>query len=295
MSSCLCSNPLIPLGVRANTFDFYLRISNTYTRKRKPPTILCTRLDNSERATARNQQQLNFSVLRFTFGIPGVDESYLPRWIGYAFGSLLLVNRFLGSDSTTITPAQLRSEALGLSLAAFSIILPYLGKFLKGASPVDQIAVPESAEQIFVMSQAIADNVKEDLAWGTYVLLRNTNTISVLISVKDTMCVRGYWNLPGDVSKVDALDWFQEQIQQIGLSDLEDILYFPQGADSELWEMLPEGTRSVLVQPVWLASKGSAGQVDRTDGFILLASSISYAYSNKDRAWIGAVANKFKG
>ncbi|XP_052210891.1 protein COFACTOR ASSEMBLY OF COMPLEX C SUBUNIT B CCB2, chloroplastic isoform X3 [Diospyros lotus] len=265
MSSCLCSNPLIPLGVRANTFDFYLRISNTYTRKRKPPTILCTRLDNSERATARNQQQLNFSVLRFTFGIPGVDESYLPRWIGYAFGSLLLVNRFLGSDSTTITPAQLRSEALGLSLAAFSIILPYLGKFLKGASPVDQIAVPESAEQIFVMSQAIADNVKEDLAWGTYVLLRNTNTISV------------------------------EQIQQIGLSDLEDILYFPQGADSELWEMLPEGTRSVLVQPVWLASKGSAGQVDRTDGFILLASSISYAYSNKDRAWIGAVANKFKG
>ena len=44
------------------------------------------------------------------------------------------------------------------------------------------------------------------------------------------MCVRGYWNLPGDVSKVDALDWFQEQIQQIGLSDLEDTLYLPQGA-----------------------------------------------------------------
>jgi len=40
-------------------------------------------------------------------GIPGFDESYLPRWIGYAFGSLLLLNHFLGSDSATVTTAQL--------------------------------------------------------------------------------------------------------------------------------------------------------------------------------------------
>lgn len=95
-------------------------------------------------------------------GIPGLDESYLPRWIGYGFGSLLLLNHFVGSDLANITPAQLvtifseaaitliaqilwinlefelffcisfqRTEVLGLSLAAFSIILPYLGKFLR--------------------------------------------------------------------------------------------------------------------------------------------------------------------
>jgi hypothetical protein len=40
-------------------------------------------------------------------GIPGFDESYLPRWIGYAFGSLILLNHFLGSDSATITTPQL--------------------------------------------------------------------------------------------------------------------------------------------------------------------------------------------
>lgn len=40
-------------------------------------------------------------------GIPGLDESYLPRWIGYGFASLLLLNHFLGSDSATVTPAQL--------------------------------------------------------------------------------------------------------------------------------------------------------------------------------------------
>lgn len=59
---------------------------------------ISARLDNS-------QQQLNLSVLRFTLGIPGLDESYLPRWIGYGFGSLLILNHLLGSDS--VTAAQL--------------------------------------------------------------------------------------------------------------------------------------------------------------------------------------------
>ncbi|GMP24378.1 hypothetical protein CsSME_00001661 [Camellia sinensis var. sinensis] len=101
---------------------------------------------------------------------------------------------------------------------------------MKGATPVDQTTVLESSVQIFVMSQNVTDNVREDLAWGTYVLLRNTNTISVLISLQDALCVRGYWNTPEDVSKGDALDWFQKQIQRIGLSDLKDTLYFPQSA-----------------------------------------------------------------
>jgi hypothetical protein len=43
-------------------------------------------------------------------GIPGLDESYLPRWIGYGFGSLLVLNHFVGSDSATATPAQLVSK-----------------------------------------------------------------------------------------------------------------------------------------------------------------------------------------
>ncbi|KAF7145623.1 hypothetical protein RHSIM_Rhsim04G0117700 [Rhododendron simsii] len=332
MSRSLFLNPLLQFEIRS---------------KRKLSTISCTGLDNSQNTTS-DQRQLNLSILRFTFGIPGLDESYLPRWIGYAFGSLLLLNHFAGSNSTT--PAQLRSEALGLSLAGFSIVLPYLGKFLKqldeanteklfcgaatcarhgrastekqaprqtadsgrwwrgltkknrqgekrteGATPVDQVAIPDSAEQIFVMSQNIAENVKEDLAWGTYVLLRNTNSISVLILVQGALCVRGYWNTPRDVSKVDALGWFQKQIQQIGFSDLKDTLYFPQCADSEIWEILPKGTRSIIVQPVQQAPKGDANQEEKNEGFVLLASSMSYAYSNKDTAWIGAVANKFGG
>ncbi|TYI63898.1 hypothetical protein E1A91_D09G048300v1 [Gossypium mustelinum] len=159
---------------------------------------ISARLDNS-------QQQMNLSVLRFTLGIPGLDESYLPRWIGYGFGSLLILNHLLGSDS--VSAAQLRTEALGLSLAAFSITLPYLGKFLKGAAPLDQTTLPE---------------------------------------------------------------------------------------DAEFWNILPQGTRSVLVQPVLLSPNPSMNYMGNIEGFFLLASSMRYAYNEKDRAWIRAVSNKLR-
>ncbi|KGN57346.1 protein COFACTOR ASSEMBLY OF COMPLEX C SUBUNIT B CCB2, chloroplastic isoform X2 [Cucumis sativus] len=258
--------------------------------KTKGPAI-SARLDDSKNSA---NQQLNLSVLRFTLGIPGLDESYLPRWIGYGFGSLLLLNHFVGSNSAALTtPAQLRTEALGISLAAFSIALPYLGKFLKGALPSGEAILPEGTEQIFLLSQILSDNLKEDIAWATYILLRNTNSISVLIQTQGALCVRGYWNSPNDISSADLLAWFEEQLQSIGLSALKDAVYFPQISESGLWQMLPKGTRSVLVQPVVQNLKQSGNEVQNMGGFILLASSLSYAFSDKDRAWIRAVANKF--
>ncbi|XVF53671.1 hypothetical protein PTKIN_Ptkin05aG0117500 [Pterospermum kingtungense] len=249
---------------------------------------ISARLDNS-------QQQLNLSVLRFTLGIPGLDESYLPRWIGYGFGSLLILNHLLGSDS--VTAGQLvfhLTEALGISLAAFSVSLPYLGKFLKGATQIDQTTLPEGAEQIFVMSQNVSDAEKEDLAWATYVLLRNTNTTSVLILTRGEICIRGFWNVPDGVSKDNLLDWFQSNIEETGLSDLTDSLYFPQTGDAEFWKILPQGTRSVLVQPVLLDPKPTTNEMGCVEGFLLLASSKRYAYNEKDRDWIRVVSNKLR-
>lgn len=60
-------------------------------------------------------------------GIPGLDESYLPRWIGYGFGSLLLLNHFLGSDAAAVTPAQLVRE-----IKAQNCIFVFIFHFLIG-------------------------------------------------------------------------------------------------------------------------------------------------------------------
>ncbi|XP_030933566.1 protein COFACTOR ASSEMBLY OF COMPLEX C SUBUNIT B CCB2, chloroplastic isoform X1 [Quercus lobata] len=282
----MCFNPLIQLKMRPQ-----FPAKKTTSKS----TSISARNQNSQTPTNQQQQQLNLSVLRFTLGIPGLDESYLPRWIGYGFGSLLILNHFVGSDSSTTTLPQLRIETLGLSLAAFSIVIPYLGKFLKGASPADQATIPEGTEQIFVMSQNISDSLKEDLAWATYILLRNTNTIAVLISFRGELCARGYWNIPEEVSKTNLLAWFRRQMERIGLENIKDTLYFPQSSDSVLWEMLPKGTRSLLVEPVLQVRNSGANQMEKIEGFVLLASGMSYAYSDKDRAWIGALANKFGG
>lgn len=111
---------LIPLASRAK----YKFPSDFAVKKTSSFAVIC-RSQNTE-------QQLNLSVLRFTLGIsyrlanwsfivflftwnllvvllgiPGLDESYLPRYIGYAFGALLVLNHFVGSDSSSTTPAQL--------------------------------------------------------------------------------------------------------------------------------------------------------------------------------------------
>ncbi|CAJ2666958.1 unnamed protein product [Trifolium pratense] len=251
----------------------------------KSTTVVRANLQPPNSTNTTQQQQLNLSVLRFTLGIPGFDESYLPRWIGYAFGSLILLNHFLGSDSATVTSPQLRTEVLGLSLASFSIVLPYLGKFLKGAQPVDQATLPDGTQQIFVMSTDIADGLKEDLAWTSYILLRNTNAIAALIFIQGEICARGYWNVIEDSSKEILLGQFRNKIENAGLNDLKDTLYFPQDA----------GTRSLLVQPILQVSIETATDSQKPVGFILLVSTVRYAFSIKDRAWIAAVANKLRG
>uniref|UniRef100_A0A6N2NHH7 Uncharacterized protein n=1 Tax=Salix viminalis TaxID=40686 RepID=A0A6N2NHH7_SALVM len=175
--------PLASLGIAGDNLSIHPPIqlkTHHQFRAKTPRKSIAIYASGDNPQSQRQQQQLNLSVLRFTFGIPGLDESYLPRWIGYGFGSLLILNHFLGSNSET-TQAQLRTEVLGLSLAAFSAALPYLGRFLKGAAPVDQGTLPQDAEQIFAMSQNISDAQKEDLAWATYILLRNTNTIAVVL------------------------------------------------------------------------------------------------------------------
>lgn len=290
--SGLCGNQLLPLNLpfpfRANSYSTLSpHVIPLQTRSNRTKAFkLSAQTDDSPQPTSP-QQQVNLSVLRFTFGISWLDESYLPRWIGYAFGSLILLNHFVGSNSP-VSSAQLISEALGLSLAAFSATLPFVGKFLKGATLEDETTIPERAQQIFVMSQNISDTLKEDLAWTSYVLLRNTKSVSVLISLRDVICVRGYWNIPENLLKDEILDWFMAQATKFGLFDVKDTLYFPQNTGSILEEAIPDGTGSILIQPVGEGKENIAG-------FVLLASSISYAYGDKDRLWIQAIANKFRG
>ncbi|KAM0882451.1 hypothetical protein ACQ4PT_032313 [Festuca glaucescens] len=99
-------------------------------------------------------------------GIPGLDESYLPRWIGLGFGALVLLNHLL---SPSPTPAQLVGSPR-------TFILLYS----TGAGAAGRVPLPEGSRQVFVIPDDLSAAQKEDMAWATYVLLQNTNTTSVL-------------------------------------------------------------------------------------------------------------------
>ncbi|XP_078182233.1 protein COFACTOR ASSEMBLY OF COMPLEX C SUBUNIT B CCB2, chloroplastic-like isoform X2 [Carex rostrata] len=273
-TTVVCSiNPILP------TSQFSFTRTTTGHLQRRFLTV-SVRAQDSDGQSSQQQQQLNLSVLRFTLGIPGLDESYLPRWIGVGFGLLVLLNHFL---STNPTSPQIRSEILGFCLAAFSAMLPYLGRFLEGVSSVNRLPLPEESKQIFILSENLSTAQKEDLAWASYALLRNTNTMSVFIAVKDFICIRGCWDTPEKASKTAIIDQFKDQIQQAGFRGLTETLYFPRYTETQVGKILPKGVLSFVVHPI-----------SSIDGLVLVASNSNYAYSDKDIAWIRSVANKFQ-
>lgn len=77
-----------------------------------------------------------------------------------------------------------------------------------------------------------------DLFWCLVVFLLFCSTeedcffFVQLISVQGELCVRGYWNCPDQMSKAQLHDWFKKKVDEIGLADVKDTLYFPQYAGS---------------------------------------------------------------
>ncbi|XP_042393828.1 protein COFACTOR ASSEMBLY OF COMPLEX C SUBUNIT B CCB2, chloroplastic-like isoform X1 [Zingiber officinale] len=180
--------------------------------------------DSNPHNKQQQKQEINVSILRFTLGIPGLDESYLPRYLRIALGTLIVINHVF--SAATATPSQLRTEALGIFLATFSIVLPYLGRFLEGAI-ADHTSLPKGNRQIFLMSNNISDDLKEDMAWASYALLRNMNSISVLmmcyVYVDIGTCLK-----MKTILRDHLLQWFGNGIQQSGFFDLKETLYFPE-------------------------------------------------------------------
>lgn len=60
-------------------------------------------------------------------------------------------------------------------------LLILLLKLVQGANATDRASIPEENKQIFFMSNDILDTQKGDLAWASYALLRNTNSMSVVL------------------------------------------------------------------------------------------------------------------
>lgn len=237
---------------------------------------------NDESAT-----EVDVSVFRFTLGIPGFDDGDLPRLVGILFGSLLLVNHVVSIES--MTSAQQTSEALGLFLAAVAVSLPSVGRRLKGGEAAKEGSKAPGRRSIFELAHSLSGKQKQELAWGSFALLQNTKTNTVIVWHRgEVVCARGNLDL-GSVAGSGgskALPQLQNMLNDAPFITSSGPLYISNGADTKGWSIVPKDAKSIFVQP--FEGSDSAGK-----GGLILLSYQPRSYSKKDRTWIAMLAQKF--
>ncbi|GAB4817808.1 hypothetical protein N2152v2_004854 [Parachlorella kessleri] len=171
---------------------------------------------STQQVPARNQQQqrgglddLDVAVFRFTLGIPGFDDALIPRVVGAVGAALLVANHvFAGSQPSG---AQVRAEVLGALLAAVGLVTPTLEQLMKEAQPgrgrrtaADTV---EGATRVFALRSSLPEAAKQDAAWASFALLRNSNICGVVALWEgEAVLCRGLVGLPQNASQPAGKD-----------------------------------------------------------------------------------------
>eukprot|EP00951_Prasinocladus_malaysianus_P023329 scaffold197939_cov39-Prasinocladus_malaysianus.AAC.1 len=146
--------------------------------------------------------------------IPGFDDALIPRVVGAAGAALILTNHFLGS-AAGIQPAQGRAESLGMVLATLAMAAPSIEKRLKELDPgrgrqaEPAAGLPDSVN-VFCLSSEIPEKARQELAWASFALIKNTNTsgLMVLSRTKGVLAARGSFGAaavgPSSANKEDT-------------------------------------------------------------------------------------------
>ncbi|KAK9809926.1 hypothetical protein WJX72_001835 [[Myrmecia] bisecta] len=254
--------------------------------------------------------ELDIAVFRFTLGIPGFDDALVPRVVGLLGAVLLLLNNVFGPVPSG---AQARAEALGALLAAMCMATPAVERRLKELQPGRGRTAANSksagANNIFAISQGVNEQLKQELAWASYALLRNTNTSGLLIYHAGTLLMaRGAMGpaAASDASSSQAgpsLAALAMEVQRATeqSADIAAVLegrassfYLPdQGSlikgGAAQWHFVPRAAQSLLVQRM---EPGSASWGRQSAGLLLLMAERPRAWSARERAWAAAIARK---
>lgn len=102
--------------IAANT-----RTARTLAEHRPANAIAHSPSIRHRRITAR-AQEVDVQVFRFTLGIPGFDDAYIPRVVGFVGGALLTVNHVL--SESPVSAAQVMRPVRDLQHGTRSMRFP---------------------------------------------------------------------------------------------------------------------------------------------------------------------------
>lgn len=287
MATVLCTTSWLPGSAFLLPFSSYSSSFHSCSASRLQP-LRASRTDLPDNSPSPT---LDVSVFRFTLGIPGFDDSELPRLVGIAFAAFLLLNHFLTGDQ--VTAAQMRSELVGFFNAILSISLPSIGMSLNGEASIKGATSMPASRQIFVLANNLLELQKEDLAWASYALLKNTKTTSLSIWCSELVCARGFWDIPME-AEGNILDWLEDSFNETMLFECETPIYLPNKADDRAWKVVPKGAKCLLVQPFKESSSTRIIDHEARKGSIILLSNVPNAFNEKDRTWVALLAKKLQ-
>lgn len=244
------------------------------------------------RRNAAGDADVDFAVIRFK--IPGFDDlSQLPR-IFAAVGLIVMVgNRFVAPETSNGGELRLFTECIGLIVAAYLALVPWMGRRLEEAArrqaSAGETAQMDSIQTLAIKSElASADRI--EISWVTSVLLRLTNADGLAVwnatADGEVICTRGFLRqMPGFSGGPDSIltalgsQWQPSTLENGYCSTRNGLQFFSSGILPT--RVLPGTTQAAIAKPL------------ATGGLLVMWSSKPRAFDRPaDRKWIERVAHK---
>ena len=193
----------------------------------------------------------------------------LPFGVGGIAGTFLLVNRLV---SEGLTPAQSRSDVVGVILCAVMVLIGLLWQRVQPRTPEAVILLGREGLEI---SADLSEAMQTELAWASHLLLTNTATRSISLYIDGhTILRRGILANQGQVVPGPILERVLKTQKPIYLVDVK---VYPGKIE---FNYLPENVQGIVCQPVG------------TKGVLILAANAPRSYTRQDEAWIAGIADK---
>jgi Cofactor assembly of complex C subunit B, CCB2/CCB4 len=193
----------------------------------------------------------------------------LPFGVGGIAGTFLLVNR-LASEG--LTPAQSRSDVVGVILCAVMVLIGMLWQRVQPRTPDVVVLLGKEGLE---MSVDLPAAIQTELAWASHLLLTNTATRSISLYMNgQTILRRGILAEQGQVVPGPILERVLKTQKPIYLVDVK---VYPGKIE---FNYLPENVQGIVCQPVG------------AKGVLILAANAPRSYTRQDEAWIAGIADK---
>ncbi|MEN9261101.1 MAG: cofactor assembly of complex C subunit B [Thermostichus sp. HHBFW_bins_43] len=200
----------------------------------------------------------------------------LPLVAGLLGSGLLVMNRLVFTPE--LATSQSRSDALGILLSALLILTGLLWQQIQ---PLPPKTVPLQGIPGLDWHPDLSEAEKLELAWASHTLLTTTAARTLLIWLDGrTLVQRGILASAGALPQLQPKSIVQRVLKTGRPVYLVDLKLFP--ARAEFDGLLPAGSQAVLCQPI--------GQ----KGCLILGSDTPRSFTQRDQAWIAAIANKLE-